>query len=85
MAKHPVTFFIRMQTWFSFNFENIYLENAKTNENLLMVKKCNIVYLISRFPMAANGAEWIQAYGQEILEFPSVDHDRIICLDYLDK
>jgi hypothetical protein len=81
MAKHPVTFFIRLQTELSLEleFENICLENAETNENLLMVGDGEL--LISRFPREANGAKWIQANEQEILEFGRGNHDRTICLD----
>jgi hypothetical protein len=79
MAKHPVTFFVQMRTDFSLELENICLENAETNENLV-VKKYG-AFLISRFPKAANSAKWIQANEQEILEFAYVRHDRTIYLD----
>jgi hypothetical protein len=83
MAKHPVTFFIRMGAYLS-GFENVCLENGETNENLLVVKIKNSYdeFLISRFPREANGAKWIQANEQEILEFKR-NHkpDRTICLD----
>jgi hypothetical protein len=80
MAKHPVTFFIRMGTYFFFELEKICLENSETNE-ILVVKRWYGAYLISRFPMAANGAKWIQANGQEITEFEHVNHDRQIYFD----
>jgi hypothetical protein len=79
MAKHPVTFFIRIRTYYYFELGNICLENGETSENLLMVKKKGGKFLISRFPMAAN-SEWIQAHGQEILDFGHVNHDRKIYL-----
>jgi hypothetical protein len=81
MAKHPVTFFIRIVTHSYYN-DNICLKNAETNENLLVVRKPGPgVFLISRIPREANGAEWIQANEQEILEFEHVSHDRTIYLD----
>jgi hypothetical protein len=87
MAKHPVTFFIRIGTCYLIKFENICLENGETNEKLVVKKWFDAVpisraVLISRFPMAAN-SEWIQAQGQEILEFGSVSHDRTIYLDII--
>jgi hypothetical protein len=78
MAKHPVTFFIHLDD--SSELESICMENGETSENLLMVKKLDGEFLISRFPMASN-SEWIQANEQEILEFGSVSHDRTIYLD----
>jgi hypothetical protein len=82
MAKHPVTFFILIQTYsyLELELENIRLENGETNENLLMVKKFNGVFLISRYQMAANDA-WVQANGQEIMKFRRVSNDRTIYLD----
>jgi hypothetical protein len=77
MAKHPSPFFIRVATGLRL-LEDICLENGETNENL-MVKKLNGVFLISRYPMASN-SEWIQAHGQEIMNFGSVRHDRTIYL-----
>jgi hypothetical protein len=83
MAKHPVTFFIQVRFYY-LEFEDICLENAETNENLLVVKKRmpdnDYAFLISRIPKAAN-AKWIQANEQEILEFGHVNHDRLIHLD----
>jgi hypothetical protein len=79
MATLPATFFIRIQTFICLGLENIRLENGETSE-LLIVKKVNGVFLISRYQMAANDA-WIQANGQEILEFAYIDHDRMIYLD----
>jgi hypothetical protein len=64
-----------------FGLHNICLENAETNENLLMIEKRHEEILISRFPREAYGAEWIQAYGQEIFGFGRVSHDRTIYLD----
>jgi hypothetical protein len=83
MAKYPATFFvrIRMQIYSDLGLEDIRLENAETNENLLVVNKYNKVLLISRFPKEANGAKWIQANEQEILEFGDASHDRTIYLD----
>jgi hypothetical protein len=79
MAKHPVTFFIRIRTYYYFELGNICLDNGGTSENLLMVKKSDGQFLISRFPMASN-SEWIQANEQKILEFGHVSHDRKIYL-----
>jgi hypothetical protein len=81
MAKHPVTFFIRMGIHPSWELENICLENGETNENLMIVKELYgaWAFVISRYPMASN-SEWIQANGQEILEFAYFDHDRMIYL-----
>jgi hypothetical protein len=86
MAKHPVTFFIRIGTCYLIKFENICLENGETNEKLVVKKWFDAVpisraVLISRFPMAANSAKWIQANEQEVLEFGPVSHDRTISLD----
>jgi hypothetical protein len=80
MAKHPVTFFIHLGTQLFSQLENICLKNNETSENLLMVKKLDGEFLISRFSMASN-SEWIQAHGQEILEFGHVRHDRKIYLN----
>jgi hypothetical protein len=77
MAKHPVTFFIRVETCLQL-LEDICLENGATNEKLLVVKRGECV-MISRYPMASN-REWIQAHGQEIMNFGSVRHDRTIYL-----
>jgi hypothetical protein len=81
MAKHPVTFFIRLRTYTYLELESLRLVNGETNEKLLMLQKRHGEYLISRIPMEANGAEWIQANEQEILEFEHISHDRTICLD----
>jgi hypothetical protein len=84
MAKHPVTFFIRLQPNCYFrNLETICLENGVTNESLLVVKKWHRTFLISRLPTAAkaNDANWIQANEQEISEFEHDYHERTIYLD----
>jgi hypothetical protein len=78
MAKHPSNFFIRI----TYNFQGEYasMENWQTNEKLVL-KKLYGAFLISRYPMRAN-AKWIQANGQEILEFVHVSYDRTIYLDH---
>jgi hypothetical protein len=67
MAKHPVTFFIRIAD-FHLQLEDICLENAETNENLSLKRWCG-AFVFSRFPRSANGAKWIQANEKEISEF----------------
>jgi hypothetical protein len=85
MANDPVSFFIYTRIYVYSDVESISLENAKTNEKLV-IKKMEGYYdvdfnvLISRYSLDADKS-WIEANEKEIIEWNDRELDRKINMD----